>query len=151
MPVPAISASPMRNTSMTASKGYATIDRTDNGENGFPRLRAWWSLSESCARYLSLAVCPARQARNAAAACSRSSALLSLRRGCFGGWLGTSGVLPLISSTPCRCMRSWLSMCDQFMRRPITHSLSVGSNSFAFVPIRAVFLDSNRWVVETAR
>jgi hypothetical protein len=32
---------------------------------------------------LSLEVCPARQARNAAAACSRSSALLSLRRGFF--------------------------------------------------------------------
>jgi hypothetical protein len=24
---------------MTASKGYATIDCTDDGENGFPRLR----------------------------------------------------------------------------------------------------------------
>ena len=39
MPVPTITASPIRNASiMTASKGYATIDCTDDGENGFPRL-----------------------------------------------------------------------------------------------------------------
>src|SRR5262249_51266024 len=41
---------------------------------------------------------------NAAAACSRTSALLSLRRGCFGGW-PTSGILPLMFSTPCRRIR----------------------------------------------
>jgi hypothetical protein len=37
------------------------------------------SFSAGCARYLSLVVWPSRQARNAASACSRSSALLSLR------------------------------------------------------------------------
>ena len=72
--------------------------------------------------YLSLAVCPFAT-RNAAAACSRSSALLSSRRRCFGGWSGTSGVLPLISSTPCRCIRSRLPIRNQFIRpAAVTHS-----------------------------
>src|SRR6516165_8213928 len=65
--------------------------------------------------YLSLDVWPARQARNAAAACSRSSALLNLRRGCFGGSLATGG-LSLRSSTPCRRMRLRLAIRDQFAR-----------------------------------
>src|SRR6516165_1164093 len=61
-----------------------------------------------------------RQARNAASACSRSSALLTLRRGRFGRWL-TTGVAPLISSTPCRRIRLRLAIRDQFAPRPITH------------------------------
>src|SRR5262249_29263939 len=65
--------------------------------------------------YLFLDVCPARQARNAAAACSRSSALLNLRRSCFGGSLPT-GILSLRSSTPCRRMRLRLATRDQFAR-----------------------------------
>ena len=72
------------------------------------------------AAYLFLEVWPARQANNAAAACSRSSALLNLRRGCFAGW-PTSGILPLISSTPCRRIRSRVALRDQFTLRPITH------------------------------
>ena len=72
--------------------------------------------------YLSLAVWRSRQTRNAAAACSRSSALLDLRRGCFGGWSTTSGVLPLISSTPCSRIRSRLSIRDQFIRPVTMHS-----------------------------
>ena len=75
------------------------------------------------ARYLSLDVCPSRQARNAAAACSRSSALLNLRRGCFGGSLAT-GVAPLISSTPRRCIRRRCFIRDQFVRPAITHFLA---------------------------
>ena len=66
-------------------------------------------------RYLPLDVWPSRQARNAAAACSRSSALLNLRRGCFGGSLATSG-LSLRSSTPCRRMRLRLAIRVQFAR-----------------------------------
>jgi hypothetical protein len=72
-------------------------------------------LSGQLGRYLSLEVWPARQARNAASACSRSSALLILRRGCFGDWLATSG-LSLRSSTPCRRMRLRLAIRDQFAR-----------------------------------
>jgi hypothetical protein len=79
-------------------------------------------LSLGCARYLSLAFWPSRQARNAAAACSRSSALLSLRRGCFGGRSRTSGILPLISSTPCRCIRLRLLIRVQLTRPVTTHS-----------------------------
>jgi hypothetical protein len=72
-------------------------------------------LSGQLGRYLSLEVWPARQARNAASACSRSSALLILRRGCFGDWLATSD-LSLRSSTPCRRMRLRLAIRDQFAR-----------------------------------
>ena len=53
--------------------------------------------------------------------CSRSSALLSLLR-CFGGRSRTSGVLPLISSTPCRRIRLRLLVRDQFTRPVITRS-----------------------------
>ena len=74
--------------------------------------------------YLSLAVWPSRQARNAAAACSRSSALLTLRR-IFGGW-SPSGVLPLISSTPCRRIRLRLLIRDQLTRPLITHAIKNG-------------------------
>src|SRR6516165_4759191 len=66
-------------------------------------------------RYLALEVWPSRQARNAAAARWRSSALLNLRRGFFGG-SANSGTLPLISSTPCRRIRLRLAICDQFIR-----------------------------------
>jgi hypothetical protein len=69
--------------------------------------------------YLSLDVWPARQARNAAAACSRSSALLTLRRGCFAGWTAT-GVAPLISSTPCRRIQLRCFIRDQFVRPVMT-------------------------------
>src|SRR5215471_7944615 len=55
----------------------------------------------SGATYFVLEVWPARQAKNAAAACSQSSALLNLRRGCFGGGTATD-VAPLMSSTPRR-------------------------------------------------
>src|SRR5215470_10475015 len=73
--------------------------------------------------YLSLEVWPARQARNAAAACSRSSALLNLRRGCFGGGTATD-VAPLMSSTPRRRMRLRCFIRDQFVRPDITHFLA---------------------------
>ena len=73
--------------------------------------------------YLSLDVWPARQARNAAAACSRSSALVNLRRGCFGGGTATD-VAPLMSSTPCRRMRLRCFIRDQFVRPDITHFLA---------------------------
>src|SRR5262249_52062661 len=56
-----------------------------------------------------------RQAMNAAAACSRSSALLNLRRRGFGG-SATRGIVPLTSSTPCRRMRLRLAIRDQFAR-----------------------------------
>ena len=74
----------------------------------------------SCARYLSLTVWPARQARNAASACSRSSALLTLRRGFFGG-SPPGGILPLTSSTPCLRIRSRLLIRDQLTRPVTTH------------------------------
>jgi len=74
-------------------------------------------------RYLFLEVWPARQARNAASACSRSSALLNLRRGCFEGWTSI-GVAPLTSSTPCRRMRLRPARRDQFTRPAITHFLA---------------------------
>src|SRR6266568_8384935 len=75
-----------------------------------PRLRT---------RYL--AFWPSRQARNAAVACSRSSALLNLRRGCFGGWSPTSGIFPLISSAPCRRIRLRLLIRLQLTRPVTTH------------------------------
>src|SRR5262249_57687867 len=46
------------------------------------RLGATRSAESAFKYYLSLEVWPARHARNAASACSRSSALLNLRRGC---------------------------------------------------------------------
>jgi hypothetical protein len=73
--------------------------------------------------YLSLEVWPARQARNAAAACSRSSTLLNLRRGCFGGGTATD-VAPLMSSTPRRHIRLRCFIRDQFVRPDITHFLA---------------------------
>jgi hypothetical protein len=79
------------------------------------------SVLVACARYLSLAFWPSRQARNAAAACSRSSAFLTLRRGCFGGWSRTSGVFPLISSTPCRRIRLRLLIRAQLTQPVTTH------------------------------
>src|SRR6516225_7192303 len=75
-------------------------------------------------RYLFLEVWPARQARNAAAACSRSSALLSRRRGCLFAGGVTMGVPPLTSSTPRRRIRLRLAMRDQFTRPDITHFLA---------------------------
>src|SRR5689334_7389470 len=91
---------------------------TREGDASVGPIRMWaeamqmnvrWSLSAGCTRYLSLAFWPSRQARNAAAACSRSSALLSLRRA-FG--VGpTSGALPL----------SRLLIRDQLKRPDITH------------------------------
>src|SRR5262249_52390787 len=73
--------------------------------------------------YLSLAVWPARQSSNTASACSRSSALVNLRRGFFRGWTSI-GVAPLASSTPCRRIRFRLDIRDQFTRPDITHLLS---------------------------
>src|SRR5205823_8719213 len=71
--------------------------------------------------YLFLEVWPARQARNAAAACSRNSALLNLRRrGCsFAGGV-TMGVPPLTSSTPRRRIRLRCFIRDQFVRPVMT-------------------------------
>ena len=80
-------------------------------------------------RYLSLDVWPVRQARNAAAACSRSSALLTLRRGCFGGWLAT-GVAPLTSSTPCRRIRLRFAIRVEFTRPAITHFSKAAGGSY---------------------
>src|SRR5262252_7108812 len=77
----------------------------------------------SGATYFVLEVWPARQAKNAAAACSRSSALLNLRRGCFGGGTATD-VAPLMSSTPRRRMRLRCFIRDQFVRPDITHFLA---------------------------
>src|SRR5215470_4635062 len=74
----------------------------------------------SGATYFVLEVWPARQAKNAAAACSRSSALLNLRRGCFGGGTATD-VAPLMSSTPRRRIRLRCFIRDQFVRPDITH------------------------------
>ena len=67
------------------------------------------AISAGCARYLSLAFWRSSQARNAAAACSRSSALLSLRRGRFRGKIGVSS---LISSAPCRRIRGFSFALD---------------------------------------
>src|SRR5262249_17082237 len=51
--------------------------------------------------YLFLEVWPVRQARTAASACSRSSALVGWRYGClFKGGAAMGGVPPLTSSTP---------------------------------------------------
>src|SRR5262244_2415334 len=83
--------------------------------------------------YLSLDVWPARQARNAAAACSRSSALLSRRRGCLLTGAVTMGVPPLKSSTPCRRIRRRCCIRDQFVRPLMTpidcnhHSKAAGT------------------------
>jgi hypothetical protein len=74
-------------------------------------------------RYLSLGVWPARQASNAASACSRSSALLSRRGGCLFEGVVTMGVPPLTSSTPCLRIRRRCFIADQFVRA-ITHLLS---------------------------
>jgi hypothetical protein len=50
-------------------------------------LRAWdASVSELWRTPCTLFVFGVLAVRNTASACSRSSALLSLRRGCFGGW-----------------------------------------------------------------
>jgi hypothetical protein len=50
---------------------------------------------------LFLEVWPVRQARTAASACSRSSALVGWRYGClFKGGAAMGGVPPLTSSTP---------------------------------------------------
>jgi len=46
--------------------------------------------------------------------------LAQFTAGCFAGW-PTSGILPLISSTPCRRIRSRVALRDQFTLRPITH------------------------------
>src|SRR6516165_10134016 len=92
---------------MSAFGGKADIVESHNAPTG---------------RYLSSDVWPSRQARNAAAACSRSSALLNLRRGFFGGW-ANSGTLPSISSTLCRRIRLRVAIRDQFTRA-ITHTLS---------------------------
>jgi hypothetical protein len=94
------------------------LRRRKNEHNLFPFVVA----------YLFLEVWPARQARNAAAACSRSSALLNLRRGFFGG-SATSGILPLISSTPCRRIRLRLAICDQFIRPAIKRTFSQHARS----------------------
>ena len=79
-------------------------------------------IAQGCVPYLSLAVWPSRQARNAASACSRSSALLSLRRGRFGGRRITIGVSPFISSRPCRRR---LLIRDQLKLRPMSTLLSM--------------------------
>ena len=71
-------------------------------------------------RYLFLVVWPSRQARNAAAACSRSSALLSRRRGCLFAGGVTIGVPPLTSSTPRRRIRLRCFIRDQFVRPVMT-------------------------------
>jgi len=80
--------------------------------------------------YLSLDVWPSRQARNAAAACSRSSALLNLRRCGFGGW-PTTGISPLISSTPRRRrIRRRCPIAFQFVRPVICdHHSKAASHS----------------------
>src|SRR5262249_10865063 len=75
----------------------------------------YWLIAQPIRRYLSLDVWPSRQARNGAPGCSRSSALLNLRRGFFGGSV-TRGIASLISSTPCRRMRLRLAIRDQFAR-----------------------------------
>jgi len=49
--------------------------------------------------------------------------MLTLRRGCFGGWLAT-GVAPLTSSTPCRRMRLRLPRCRQLMKPAMTRFLA---------------------------
>ena len=59
---------------------------------GFPSLLILHHVG-SGGTYLFLEVWPARQAKNAAAVCWRSSPLLNLRGGCFGG-SETSGILP---------------------------------------------------------
>ena len=74
--------------------------------------------------YLFLEVWPARQAKNAAAACSRSSTLLSRRRGCLLAGGVTMGVPLFTSSTPRRRIRLRCFIRDQFVRpvmTPIDH------------------------------
>jgi hypothetical protein len=90
----------------------------------------------------SLEVWPARQARNAASACSRSSALLSRRRGCLFAGVVAMGVPPLTSSTPCRCIRRRCFIRDQFVRPLMCnhHSKAAGkmeqTGGFALAPQR---------------
>ena len=62
--------------------------------------------------------------RRAFHACSRSSALLSRRRGCLFAGGVTMGIPPLTSSTPRRRIRLRLAMRDQFTRPDITHFLA---------------------------
>jgi len=85
--------------------------------------------------YFSLEVWLVRQARNAASACSRSSALLSRRGGCLFVGGVTMGVLPLTSSTPCRRIRRRWFIRDQFVRPLMTpidcthHSKAAGKKA----------------------
>ena len=79
--------------------------------------------SSKCGRGARLSRMYAGCGPNAAAACSRSSALLSLRRGCFGGGTATD-VAPLISSTPRRRIRLRCFIRDHFVRPDITHFLA---------------------------
>src|SRR5215831_454156 len=74
-------------------------------------------------RYLPLEVCPARQASNAASACSRSSALLSRRRACLRTTGATTGVPSLTSSTLCHRIRLRVAIRDQFTGA-ISHHLN---------------------------
>jgi len=99
----------------------AQQENDDKPRRGFPSLLILHHVG-SGGTYLFLEVWPARQAKNAAAVCWRSSPLLNLRGGCFGG-SETDGILPLISSTPCRRIRSRVAIRDQFIR-PIKHFLS---------------------------
>src|SRR5262249_37204867 len=114
----------VRSVTVGAKNGEPSAghDVTSRFEQSFPCLKMRPFSGSGFFGYLSLEVWPARQASNAASACSRSSALLNLRRGCFGGWRATS-VAPLISSTPCRFIRLRLAIRDQFTRPVITHLL----------------------------
>ena len=88
-------------------------------------------------RYLSLEVLSVCQARNAASACSRSSALLSRRGGCLFAGVVTTGIAPLISSTPRRrrIKRRRCSIAFQFVRPLMTpidcnhHSKAAGDHA----------------------
>jgi hypothetical protein len=67
--------------------------------------------------------------------------LLNLRRGCLGGW-PTTGIAPLISSTPCRRIRRRCFIRDQFVRPAMTrpsqqsrHPMSE-TGGFALAPQR---------------
>src|SRR5262249_43712734 len=97
----------VRSVTVGAKNGEPSAghDVTSRFEQSFPCLRMRPFSGSGFFGYLSLEVWPVRQARNTASACSRSSALLNLRRGCFGGSAATSGILPLTSSTPCRFIR----------------------------------------------
>jgi hypothetical protein len=112
-----------------------TLDRLPNHASGerprgykarpYPKARlpesnVFLVLCQLIGVYLSLPDWLERQARNAASACSRSSALLILRRGL--GAAPTSGVLAFLSSMPCRCIRLRLLIRDQFTRAVMTYS-----------------------------